>query len=249
MRIVSWNVNGLRARLKQDFDKAIEVLKPDILCIQETRAKPDQLPVNLLMDYHHYFSIHNKPGYAGATTFTKEEPFLAVDDFPENDEPGRVSILDFKDFKLINAYVPNAGQQLERLDHRIEWQEKLENYIKSQMKPVIYCGDLNCAYKQIDVGAPSVKSGVSLKERGAFQKILKIGMVDAYRELYPDTIQYTWFSNFTKHEEVKNGMRIDAFIISKELMPLVRDVTHIYNEELVCNSDHVPIVLDIDLTF
>lgn len=247
MRIVSWNVNGLRARLKVGFEKTVEQLNPDILCIQETRAKPDQLPANLLSDYQSYYSIHAKPGYAGATTFTRKEPFLHVDDFPDNDETGRVSILDFKEFKLINAYVPNAGQRLEKIEHRVEWQHKLADYISKQLKPIIYCGDLNCAHRQIDVGSPSIKSGVSFQERTAFQDILNLGLVDVFRELNPKKVEYTWFSNQHKSKEANRGMRIDAFLISKELLPLVQSIVQIQDDDLIVKSDHVPVVLDIDI--
>jgi exodeoxyribonuclease-3 len=249
MRIISWNVNGLRARLKQGFDHTIKQLKPDILCIQETRARRDQLPGVLLACIDPYFSIHTKPGYAGSSIFiyNKElKPFLFVDDFPDNDEPGRVSILDFKDFKLINAYVPNSGQRLEKLPHRVEWQEKLKKYIESQMKPVIYCGDINCAPALIDCNV-NVKAGTSHQERTAHKEILELGMVDVWRELNPTTKQFTWYSNQYNSKEQNRGMRIDAFIISKELMPQVEAVEQIQDIELIAGSDHVPIVLDINI--
>lgn len=247
MRIVSWNVNGARARIKAGFEKSVASLNPDILCIQETRARPDQLPKSLLGDYKHFFSLHQKPGYAGATTFCKNEPFLHVDDFPNNDEPGRVSICDFKEFKLINAYVPNSGQHLEKIDHRVEWQKKLAEYISQQVKPIIYCGDLNCAHKKIDVGSPTIKSGVSFQERTAFQDILDLGLVDVFRELNPNKVEYTWYSNQFKSKEVNRGMRIDSFIISKELLPLVQSIQQIQDDSLICGSDHVPVVLEINI--
>jgi exodeoxyribonuclease-3 len=249
VRLLTWNVNGLRARIKQGFSEAINELKPDILCIQETRARPEQLPAGLLSDYIGYYSIHKKAGYAGATTFIRKdmEPFLHVDDFPENDEPGRVSILDFKDFKLINAYVPNAGQRLEKMDHRILWQKKLEDYVADQVKPIIYCGDFNCAHKPLDVGAPSVKSGVSFQERGAFQRVLDYGLVDAWRELHPEVQQYTWFSVQFNSKPVNRGLRIDSFIVSQELMPLVQNCLIVQDDELVCGSDHCPVILDINI--
>lgn len=250
MRILSQNVNGLRARLKAGFENTIAVIKPDILCIQETRATPEQLPVSFLKQYNSYFSMHNKAGYAGATTFMVNPdiplPFLHVDDFPDNDEPGRVSICDFKDFKLINAYVPNSGQHLEKIDHRVEWQKKLAAYIATQVKPVIFCGDINCAPKAIDTGCPSVKSGCSFQERNAYQDMLDLGMVDVFRELHPGKTEYTWYSNFSKGNKLR-GMRIDAFIISKELLPLVEAIEHIQDDSLIAGSDHVPVILDINI--
>lgn len=253
MKIVTWNVNGLRARIKAGFEKTIAELQPDILCVQETRAKPDQLPTSVLKNCNSYFSIHNKAGYAGATTFIYNDeispltPVLHLDDFPGNDEPGRVSILDFKDFKLINAYVPNAGQRLERLDHRVEWQKKLEAYIAAQAKPVIYCGDLNCAHQKIDVGSPTIKSGVSFQERTAFQNILDLGLVDVFRHLNPTKVEYTWFSTQFKSKPVNRGMRIDSFIISQELLPNVVSIQQIQDDGLIAGSDHVPVVLEINI--
>lgn len=250
MRIVSWNVNGSRARLKAGMEETITVLKPDILCLQETRAKPEQLPHSFISKYNSYFSLHNKAGYAGATTFMINPdiplPFLHVDDFPDNDEPGRVSICDFKEFKLINAYVPNSGQHLEKIDHRVEWQKKLRKYIADQVKPVIFCGDINCAPAQIDTGCPSVKSGCSFQERNAYKDIIGLGMIDVFRGLYPARTEYTWYSNFSKGNKLR-GMRIDAFIISKELMPLVTSIQQIQDDTLICGSDHVPLVLDINI--
>lgn len=253
MKIVTWNVNGLRARIKAGFEKTIAELQPDILCIQETRAKPEQLPASVLKQCNSYFSIHNKPGYAGATTLIYNDdisplrPILHLDDFPENDEPGRVSILDFKEFKLINAYVPNSGQRLERLDHRVAWQEKLAEYIAAQVKPVIYCGDLNCAHQKIDVGSPTIKSGVSVSERTAFQNILDIGLVDVFRHLNPTKVEYTWFSTQYASKAVNRGMRIDSFIISQELLPNIVSIQQVQDDTLIAGSDHVPVILEINI--
>lgn len=248
MRIVSHNVNGARARLKANYEAAIAKLDPDILCIQETRARPDQLPKVLFNNaYKATYSIHSKPGYAGATTFCKAAPFLHTDDFPGNDEPGRVSISDFKSFKLINAYVPNSGQRLEKIEHRMEWQKKLATYISQQMKPVIFCGDINCAPLPIDTACPSIKAGCSFQERSAYQDLLNLGLVDVFRELNPNKAEYTWFSNTHDSRAANRGMRIDAFIISKELLPFVTDMRHIYDPELICGSDHNPILLEINI--
>lgn len=248
MLIVSQNVNGVRARIKNGFEKAVAKLNPDILCIQEFRARPDQIPTNFLSDYVPYHSIHTKPGYAGASTFVRKDltqPFLAVDNMGMEDETGRVCILDFKEFKLINAYVPNAGQRLEKLDARIAWQNKLEEYIRRQMKPVILVGDLNVAPTTIDNNTNS-KAGVSFGERLAFQKILDLGMVDVFRTRNPEKVEYTFFSNQFKSRENNKGMRIDEFVISGDLLYKVEDMGHHYEDDLICGSDHVPIYMKIN---
>ena len=249
MKIFSQNVNGVRARIKGGLENAIKEVDPDIICLQEFRARPDQVPKSFLDEYIGYYSIHQKPGYAGAATFVRaslDQPFLAVDDFPDGDEPGRVSILDFKGFKLINSYSPNSGQNLEKLERRTEWQAKLCAYIKEQMKPVILCGDLNVAPLKIDTNTKS-RAGTSFAERKAFQDILDLGYADVFRERNPQLTQYTWFSNQYNAREQNKGMRLDQFVIANELMPLVNDMYHCYEDKLVAGSDHVPIILDINL--
>jgi exodeoxyribonuclease-3 len=251
MRILSWNVNGCRARLKAGLEDVLQQIQPDIFCMQETRAKPEQLPKSFLNIFDSYFSLHNKPGYAGSSVHINKQlnlkPLHFQNDFPENDEPGRVSICDFKYFKLINAYVPNAGQRLEKLDHRVDWQNKLTAYIKQQMKPIIYCGDLNVAHKQIDVGSSNVKAGTSYAERTAHQEILNEGLVDAWRHLNPNKIEYTWFSNQYNSRAVNRGMRIDSFIMSEELLPQITKIEIIQDADLVIGSDHSPVLLEINL--
>lgn len=248
MYIVSQNVNGVRARIKGGFEKMVAELNPDIMCIQEFRARPGQVPQSFLSDYTAYHSIHERPGYAGASTFVRkdiDQPFLAVDTMGLEDETGRVSILDFKEFKLINAYVPNAGQRLEKLNARLAWQEKLEAYIKAQLKPVILVGDLNVAPHKMDNNTNS-KAGTSFGERQAFQRILDIGMTDVFRHFNPDTVEYTFFSNQFKSKENNKGMRIDEFVISDELVPKVESMGHLSDDKYVCGSDHVPIFMKIN---
>lgn len=248
LKILTWNVNGCRARLKAGLENTLKEIQPDVFCMQETRAKPDQLSPIFLEKYQSYFSIHKNPGYAGSSIFLSQSmppPLLFKDDFPEGDETGRVSICDFKYFKLINAYVPNAGSQLEKIRYRIEWQEKLKDYISKQLKPVIYCGDLNCAHKSIDVGSPTIKNGVSFQERNAFQDVLDLGLVDAWRYFNPEKIEYTWFSNQSKSRT--RGMRLDSFIVSEELLPLITNIEIIQDEKLAAGSDHSPVLLEINL--
>lgn len=248
MRIISWNVNGLRARLKAGFEDSIRKMNPDILCIQETRAKPTQLPVDLIPGYLAQYSIHDKAGYAGATIFSRIAPPLKFsDDFDNGHEKGRVGIAEYKDFILINAYVPNAGQNLEKIEHRLGWHGNLFEFIAAQSKPIIYCGDLNCAPQPMDSGCKYVKCGVSPQERGAFAQVLKYGMTDVFRKLHPTDVEYTWFNNRIKPRNLTQGMRIDSFIVTDELLPRVNSIKHIYDDDLICGSDHVPVLLDINI--
>lgn len=249
IKILSWNVNGLRARLKAGFAEAMKEIDADIICIQETRAKQDQLPATLLGYHKGYYSVHTKAGYAGATTFVRRgmEPLLHVDDFPTGNEPGRVSICDFRRFKLINAYVPNSGMRLEKLDARLGWQSQLESYIKDQFKPVILCGDLNVAPELIDIGAKNVKAGTSLAERNAFKDITNIGMFDAYRMVHPEKIQYTWFSYYGNARESNKGLRLDTFVLSDELRSELVSCDVITEPHLICGSDHLPVLMEINL--
>lgn len=251
MKILSWNVNGCRARLKAGLETVLDELRPDIFCMQETRAKPDQLPKSFLDKYYSYFSLHEKAGYAGSTIFIDKEagfePLFFQDDFPARNEPGRVSICDFRYFKLINAYVPNSGQRLEKLDHRVAWQKELTTYVESQLKPVIYCGDFNVAYEPLDVGATNVKAGTSYAERNAHREIFKLGLVDAWRHFNPTKKEYTWFSNQYDSRAQNRGMRIDSFVVSEELLPQIKSIEILQAPEIVIGSDHSPVLMDINL--
>lgn len=247
MKIVSQNVNGLRARIAKGFEKAIEEIDPDILCLQEVRANEKQLPKNLLNNYYHYHSIHEKPGYAGSSIFLKKDyitPIAHKIDYDGGKESGRVSILEFESFILISSYSPNSGGELEKLPHRIEWENGLLNYMKKEVKPIILCGDLNVAPKKQDAGIFSL-AGCSPEERQAFQEKLDLGMVDVFRQLYPTKIDYTWFSNRSK-KKIK-GLRLDEFVISKELITKVEGMEHIHDPEKVCGSDHIPISIKINI--
>ena len=247
MKIISWNVNGIRARIKQGFDDAIKEMKPDILCLQEFRARPGQIPKDFLIGYNHYHSISDKPGYAGSSVFIKKElskPIVTYDDYINGTERGRVCILEFTDYILISCYTPNSGQNLEKLAYRVEWENGLLKYLKSLAKPVIFCGDTNVSPKKIDAGIRCL-AGTSPEERAAFQDKLDIGMIDVFRYFYPNTIDYTWFSNQRK---VKNkGMRIDDFLVTKEIIPHVKDIIHVHDEHLICGSDHIPVILEMEV--
>ena len=245
MKILSWNVNGIRARITQGFGKAIEEMNPDIICIQEVRANEKQLPKDFLSEYNHYHSIHQKAGYAGSSIFVKKDlaqPISFKNDYDDGIETGRVCILEFKHFILIGSYSPNSGQNLEKLSRRVEWENGLIRFMKFQTKPIILCGDLNVAPEKKDAGIWCL-AGCSPEEREAFKKKLNLGMIDVFRYFYPTKIDYTWFSNRSK-VKVK-GLRLDEFVVSKELCSMIQSIEHLHNDNLVCGSDHIPIILNI----
>lgn len=246
MKVLSWNVNGIRARVTQGFNKAIEEMDPDIICLQEVRANEKQLPKDFLSKYNHFHSIHSKAGYAGSSIFVKKEglaPSKFDIDYNDGTETGRLSILEFSNFILINSYSPNSGSYLEKLEKRVDWEKDLLKFLKTKEKPIILCGDLNVAPKKIDAGI-SCLAGCSLEEREAFQKIIDFGLVDVFRHFYPSKVDYTWFSNRSK-TKIK-GLRLDHFLVSKSILDKVESIKHIHETELVCGSDHIPILLKIN---
>lgn len=246
MKILSWNVNGVRARITKGFNDTIEELKPDIICLQEFRARPNQIPKDFLSNYYHFHSIHEKPGYAGSSIFVKkdiEQPIMAKGDYDNGIENGRVCILEFNDFFLISSYSPNSGQKLEKLERRIEWENGLTKYLKSLVKPAIMCGDLNVAPEKKDAGIWCL-AGCSPEERAAFKDKKDLGLIDVFRYLNPLKVDYTWFSNRSKVKE--KGLRLDEFLVSKEIIDKVSDFKHIHDEKLICGSDHIPILLEIE---
>lgn len=247
MKFLSQNVNGLRARINKGFLNTIEKLNPDILCIQEVRAMPHQLPKDFLSNYFHYNSIHEKAGYAGSSIFIKKElqqPSNFLDDYPNGREPGRLCILEFENFYLISSYSPNSGGKLEKLDRRIEWENGLTNYLSNLNKSIILCGDLNCAPTKKDAGIWCL-AGCSPEERKAFKDKENLGLVDVFRRLNPLDIDYTWFSNRSKIKD--KGLRLDEFLISENLIEKVFSFRHIHDENLINGSDHIPIELNINL--
>lgn len=247
MKILSWNVNGIRARITQGFNKAIEEMNPDIICIQEVRANEKQLPKDFLSNYNHFHSIHQRVGYAGSSVFVKKDlpvPITFKMDYDNGTEAGRVCILEFEKFILIASYSPNSGQNLEKLPRRIEWEDGLIEYMKSQIKPIILCGDLNVAPEKKDAGVWCL-AGCSPEERTTFKEKMDLGMVDVFRYFNPTKIDYTWFSNRSK-TKIK-GLRLDEFLISEKLMEKVISFRHIHEANLVNGSDHIPIELNINL--
>lgn len=249
MRIISFNVNGLRARIKAGWptNEFLEKWKPDIICLQEVRAKPEQIPATFLPGFRRYPSVHNKAGYAGAWTFVKadmEQPLLALDKFPIDgfSETGRASILDFRYFKLINSYSPNAGSRLEKIAGRKVYEEAMFAYIKeaAEYKPVILCGDLNVAPTPADTNI-TCQAGTSPAERAAFVKYSEIGMKDAWAICHEgEKPQYTFFSNMYDARTQNKGMRLDHFVLDPTAMPFGCEILHGEHG----GSDHTPVLLD-----
>ena len=250
MLFVSWNVNGLRACVTKGFEDFFKEMDADFFCIQETKMQPHQLVLDL-PGYYQYFHSAIRKGYSGTAIFAKKEPISVSYDFDDdkhNDE-GRVITLEYDNFYLVNAYVPNSKEGLLRLDYRQEWEDWLrENLVKLSMKKsVVYCGDLNVAHNEIDLKNPDSNhknAGFSDEERNKFSELLASGFVDTFRYLYPEKVEYSWWS-YRFNARAKNiGWRIDYFIVSKDLKEKIKDAKIHSN---IYGSDHCPVSLDIEL--
>ncbi len=245
MKFISWNVNGIRSVLKQGFEDFVKKYKPDVLCLQETKTPGEPTEIGL-KEYHHYWSHAQKAGYAGTAIFTKTKPGAVKEGvgIAKHDEEGRTLTLEFKDFYLVNVYVPNAKRDLSRLDYRIkEWNVDFLKYLKKleEKKPVVFCGDLNVAHKEIDLTYPkaNVKNhGFTPEERAGFEAIVKAGFIDTFREFEKEGGHYSWWSCFNNCRARNIGWRIDYFMISPELKPRLKEA-FILKE--VLGSDHCPI--------
>lgn len=252
MRIVSWNVNGIRAVVKKDFFANIEQLDPDILCIQETKAQDHEVEKELtsMTEYESYFNSAEKKGYSGTALLSKKKPISVTNDIgiDEHDMEGRVQCAEYDDFYLINVYVPNSGQQLDRLDYRKTWDAAFLAYLKNleKQKPVIVCGDFNVAHRPIDLKNDKSNynktAGYTQVEIDGMDNFLNAGLKDVFRELYPDEVAYTYWSYRFKARERNTGWRIDYFLVSEALMDKVKSFK-IYSD--VMGSDHCPIGLDL----
>lgn len=249
MKLISWNVNGLRACVGKGFLEIFQKLDADIFCLQETKMQAGQLDLDL-PGYYQYYNYADKKGYSGTALFTKKEPLnvtygIGVD---VHDHEGRVITAEFEDFFFITVYVPNSQNELARLDYRMEWEKDFLAYVKKleETKPVIYAGDLNVAHNEIDLKNPKTNhhnAGFTDEERAAFSRVLDSGMIDTYRYFYPDkTDIYSWWS-YRFHAREKNaGWRIDYFVVSESLKDrLVSADIHTSIE----GSDHCPVELVI----
>ena len=249
MKLVSWNVNGLRACLGKGFLESFAALDADIFSIQETKMQPGQAELDL-PGYRQYWNSAEKKGYSGTAVFTRLEPLNVTYGIgsEEHDREGRAITLEFEDFYLVNCYVPNAQRELTRLDWRMEWEDALREYLLGldKKKPVIYCGDLNVAHQEIDLkNAKSNRGneGFTDEERAKMTELLESGFVDSFRYLYPDkTGAYSWWS-YMYHARANNaGWRIDYFIVSKSIAEKIKD--SVIHPEIM-GSDHCPVELDI----
>ncbi len=249
MKLISWNVNGLRACVGKGFLEIFQKLDADIFCLQETKMQAGQLDLDL-PGYHQYYNYADKKGYSGTALFTKKEPLnvtygIGVD---VHDHEGRVITAEFEDFFFITVYVPNSQNELARLDYRMEWERDFLAYVKKleETKPVIYAGDLNVAHNEIDLKNPKTNhhnAGFTDEERAAFSRVLDSGMIDTYRYFYPDkTDIYSWWSYRFQARAKNAGWRIDYFVVSECLKDrLVSADIHTTIE----GSDHCPVELVI----
>ena len=250
MKLVSWNVNGLRACLGKGFLDYIAAENPDIVCLQETKLQPEQA-VFELDGYHRFFHSADKKGYSGTAVLTKEEPLSVTYDFGDDihRHEGRIITAEYADFYLVCCYTPNSQDGLKRLDYRMQWEDDLRAYLKEldAKKPVVYCGDLNVAHTEIDLKNPKSNRqnpGFSDEERAKMTQLLDQGFVDSFRALYPDAEgAYSWWSYRFNARANNAGWRIDYFIVSERLRERIREAA-IRSD--VYGSDHCPVVLELE---
>ena len=252
MNIVSWNVNGIRAAIKKGFREYVQSEQPDILCLQETKAHEGQLDLEWVheLGYHTTFNSAVKKGYSGTSIWSKTSPkkvALGIG-IEEHDQEGRVITTTFEDFHLITVYTPNAQRGLKRLDYRMKWDEDFLAYVKklNRRKPVVFCGDLNCAHKEIDLANPGANrknAGFSEQERAGVDRIEAAGFLDSFRQFDDGPGNYTWWTMRTNARERNIGWRLDYFWVAKKLWDRVKSAgirTDIFG------SDHCPVELELD---
>ena len=248
MKIVSWNVNGLRAATTKGFYDFFNEVDADLFGIQETKMQENQVDDNMKkLGNYQYWNSAEKKGYSGTAVFLKNKPLNVT---YGSDNEGRVITCEYEDFFFVNCYVPNSKRELERLDYRMEWEDQMRDYLISldKVKPVIYCGDLNVAHKEIDLKNPNTNhrsAGFTDEEREKMTKLLDAGFIDTFRYINPDlTDAYSWWSYMFRSREKNVGWRIDYVIVSDRIKDKIKDVK-IYSD--ILGSDHCPVGLDIDL--
>ena len=248
MKLISWNVNGLRACMNKGFQDFFDSVDSDLFCIQETKMQQEQSN----FEFPNYYSFWNsaiKKGYSGTLVLSKIKPIsqsygINID---RHDNEGRVITLEFDSFYLVNVYTPNSQRELTRLDYRMEWEDDFIAYLLSLKKPVIVCGDLNDAHKEIDLKNPkqnTKNAGFTKEEREKFSTLLDSGFIDSYRYLYPNKIEYSWWSYMFHAREKNVGWRIDYFVVSDKLAPKLNEAT-IYTD--ILGSDHCPVGIEIEI--
>ncbi len=250
MKLISWNVNGIRACLKKGFMDFFNETNADIFCIQETKCQVGQVEIEA-DGYHQYWNAAEKKGYSGTAVFSKNEPLSVTYDIgiAQHDNEGRVITLEFDDFYLVNCYTPNSQRELARLDYRMEWENDFKHYLNnlSQKKGVILCGDLNVAHKEIDLKNPKTNrknAGFTDEEREKMTALLASGFIDSFRHFYPDRAEiYSWWSYMFNARDNNAGWRIDYFLVSENLKGKLA-AADILND--IYGSDHCPVVLEIN---
>ena len=252
MKLISWNVNGLRACINKGFLEYFESKNADFFCIQETKLQPHQIDLNP-EGYQVYWNSAEKKGYSGTAIFTRHTPLTVVYGIgiPEHDNEGRVITLEFSDFYLVTVYTPNSKRELLRLDYRMTWEDAFADYLQAldARKPVVVCGDLNVAHKEIDLKNPKTNvnnAGFTPQEREKMTALLSRGFVDTFRHLHPDEVdRYSWWSYMMKSRDRNIGWRIDYFLVSERIADQIIDADI---EDQVMGSDHCPVTLELNLT-
>lgn len=251
MKLISWNVNGLRACLTKGFLDFFKEVDADAFCIQETKMQEGQVEVEL-EGYHQYWNSAIKKGYSGTAIFTKKEPLSVSYDIgiEKHDTEGRVITLEYETFYLVTVYTPNSKRELERLEYRMEWEDDFRQYLLSleSKKPVVLCGDLNVAHKEIDLKNPKTNTrnaGFTIEERDKMTALLESGFIDSFRHCYPDQADaYSWWSYMFKAREKNAGWRIDYFVVSEQLKDQIVD-SKIHKD--VLGSDHCPVEVELNI--
>ena len=250
MKFISWNVNGIRAVLKKGFMDFLEQENPDIICLQETKAHKEQVDINLEGYPFDYWNSAIKKGYSGTAIFSKKQPLSVIYDMDieVHDQEGRVITLEFENYYLVTVYTPNSKRELLRLEYRQEWDKDFLNFLKEleKKKPVIFCGDLNVAHKEIDLKNPKTNRrnpGFTDEERASFDNIVDSGFADTFREFNSEGGHYTWWSYMFQARKKDIGWRIDYFCVSEDLKSKLKDA---YILKDVLGSDHAPIALEIN---
>lgn len=253
MKIISWNVNGIRAVAQKNFFNDLRLMNPDILCLQETKAQDDQVAETLarINDYHIYSNSAEKKGYSGTAILSKTEPIAVTRDMgiDDHDQEGRILCLEYEKFYLVTVYVPNSGSELKRLDYRQDWDKAFFDYLKNleKTKPVVVCGDFNVAHKAVDLARPkqnyNKSAGYMQEEIDGMDRFTEGGLTDTFRHFYPDvTDKYSWWSYRAGARGKNIGWRIDYFLVSESFLPEVKDA---FILDQVMGSDHCPVGIEL----
>jgi len=253
MKIISWNVNGIRAVAQKNFFNDLQLMNPDVLCLQETKAQDDQVAETLagINDYHIYSNSAEKKGYSGTAILSKTEPLAVTRDMgiDDHDQEGRILCLEYEKFYLVTVYVPNSGSELKRLDYRQDWDKAFFDYLKNleKTKPVVVCGDFNVAHKAVDLARPkqnyNKSAGYMQEEIDGMDRFAQGGLTDTFRHFYPDvTDKYSWWSYRAGARGKNIGWRIDYFLVSESFLPEVKDA---FILDQVMGSDHCPVGIEL----